>query len=142
MPGYQGMKQGKGSAATQFRPGKSGNPSGRPKHEERHITQLARKHTAEAIAALVKALSSPRERVSAAAQLLDRGWGKPVTMIAADPERPLAVTFEWADAGGNGAVGEAKVTPNAHTDTQSPRHIGQQIEAAIIEAVVEDDSDK
>ena len=57
-----------------FKPGQSGNPGGRPRSD---VTSLARRHTAEAIAALVAALGSPRERVAAAVALLDRGWGKP-----------------------------------------------------------------
>jgi hypothetical protein len=57
-----------------FKPGQSGNPGGRPRSD---VTSLARQHTAEAIAALVAALASPRERVAAAVALLDRGWGKP-----------------------------------------------------------------
>lgn len=105
-----------------FQPGVSGNPGGKVK-DAQHISTLARKHTPDAIAALVKALQSPRERVPAAIALLDRGWGKPVQMIAADPDRPLEIAFQWADA-----------TPATHTDA---RAVGTQIEGAIIEAVVE-----
>jgi HEAT repeat protein len=60
-------------SSTSFQPGQSGNPAGRPKG----IEALARAHTPAAIAALVDALRSPKERVSAAVALLDRGWGKP-----------------------------------------------------------------
>jgi len=127
--------------AGRFKPGQSGNPSGRPKQDERHNSSLAKRHTAEEIAALVKALQSPRERVPAAIALLDRGWGKPVQMIAADPERPLAVSIEWSDAGGVGGVNGGDSTPNAHTDTSAVRHLGQAIEAAIIDAAIEDDKD-
>jgi hypothetical protein len=120
-----------------FQPGQSGNPAGRKKQDERGIQALAREHTAAAINALVLALKSPRERVPAAVALLDRGWGKPVQMIAADPQRPLQIDFQWSDAAPNGAEN----TPNAHTHTPSVRHIGQQIEAAIVEAVTEDSDD-
>ena len=66
------------------RSGRSGNPAGRAKGLE----ALAREHTAEAIAALVAALKRPKEAVPAAVALLDRGWGRPVQAIAADPEHP------------------------------------------------------
>lgn len=56
--------------------GKSGNPTGRPK-SHKDIQELARRHTSEAIAALVAALENPKERVPAAVALLDRGYGKP-----------------------------------------------------------------
>ena len=58
---------------------------------------LARAHTPEAVAALVAALDSPRERVSAAVALLDRGWGKPTQPLAGDRAVPLLVDFRWSD---------------------------------------------
>jgi hypothetical protein len=76
---------------------------------------------------LVLALKSPRERVPAAVALLAHGWGKPVQMISADPDQPLLVDFQWADA-----------SPATHTDA---RAVGTQIEPQIIEAVVADETD-
>lgn len=135
----------KGNEATRFKPGQSGNPSGRKRYEGKTLQTLAREHTPAAIQALVLALKSPRERVPAAIALLDRGWGKPVQMIAADPERPLQIDFQWSDAAPNSAVPQGlngvQTTPNAHTDAPSVRHVGNAIEAAIIEAVVERDDD-
>jgi hypothetical protein len=58
-----------------FQPGRSGNPGGRPKRNV-EIQELARARTADAIAALEAALKSPGERVAAAKELLDRGWGR------------------------------------------------------------------
>jgi hypothetical protein len=68
MAGRGGLKR------TSFAPGRSGNPGGRPKGLK-DIEALARKHAPEAIAALVAALSG-KDRVHAAAVLLDRGYGK------------------------------------------------------------------
>jgi hypothetical protein len=66
--------------------GCSGNPGGRPKgHGD--LRELARTHTGDAIATLVKVMKDdnapPSARVSAAEALLDRGWGRPVMQIAA-----------------------------------------------------------
>jgi hypothetical protein len=83
---------------TSFRPGMSGNPGGRPK-AALDVQELARAHTPDAINALVAALANPRERVSAAVALLDRGWGKPTQPLAGYRNAPpLAIDFRWADA--------------------------------------------
>ena len=63
-----------------FTKGQSGNPSGRA----RGIEARAREYTEEALQALVAALHNPRERVSAAIALLDRGWGKPQVNIKSE----------------------------------------------------------
>jgi len=67
--------------------------------------------------------------VQAAVAILDRGWGRPLQMIAADPEKPLQIDFRWASSSEN--------TPNAHTHAHA---LGTQIEAAIIDAVVAKDT--
>jgi len=59
----------------------SGNPNGRPRIVA-EVRDLARRHTANAIAALVAIMQkgeSDAARVSAANALLDRGYGRPVT---------------------------------------------------------------
>jgi hypothetical protein len=47
-----------------------------------HVGVRARRQTAAAIAALVEALTSPGERVSAACALLDHAYGQPVQHVA------------------------------------------------------------
>ena len=82
---------------TQGRPGNpnwvkgvSGNPGGRPRAAP-DVQELARQHTPTAIAALVAALSKPRERVPAAVALLDRGWGKPMQPVSGEDGHSSAV---------------------------------------------------
>lgn len=69
-------------ASGRFRPGKSGNPGGRPKDIGR-VKELARGHTEEAIATLAAIMRNDKEpsaaRVRAAEAMLDRAWGRPET---------------------------------------------------------------
>lgn len=60
-----------------FKPGRSGNPKGRPK-EYQELKELCREYTFEAVEALVEVLRTGqnREKVIAANALLDRGYGK------------------------------------------------------------------
>jgi hypothetical protein len=73
-----------------FAKGQSGNPGGRPKAllpDGRTVQDLAREHTADAIAALVSVMSDddapPAAIVSAASAILDRGWGRPKQEVEA-----------------------------------------------------------
>lgn len=63
-----------------FPKGVSGNPGGRPKG----IAAKAREHADRAIEVLAEALADadPKVRIAAADKILDRGYGKPVTMTA------------------------------------------------------------
>src|SRR5262249_41268302 len=76
-----------------FRPGVSGNPSGRPKAVA-EIRALAREHTKAALEALVEIVNNkkapPAARVAAANSLLDRGYGRPETKIDASLEPSTA----------------------------------------------------
>jgi hypothetical protein len=67
-----------------FQAGVSGNPGGRPKRmleDGRSLADVARGHTEDAVAVLVEVMGDAgapaASRVSAAAHILDRGWGRP-----------------------------------------------------------------
>jgi len=83
--------------AKKFQPGVSGNPGGRPKG----IAAKAREHTDKALEVLVEGMADqdPRVRVSAAKEVLDRGWGKPLTMTADVTKRLDEFTDDDLDAG-------------------------------------------
>jgi len=68
-----------------FKPGQSGNPSGRPK-DVGHIKELAKQYTGPAIKALAQGLrdKNGRTRIAAAEALLNRGWGTPTQRIELD----------------------------------------------------------
>lgn len=75
-----------------FPPGNNANPGGRPKLPEdvKHVRELARQYTSEAIATLasVMAEGSGPAKVAAANSMLDRGWGKaeqPITGAEGGP---------------------------------------------------------
>lgn len=80
-----------------FKPGQSGNPSGRPKKNQL-IVELAQAKTESAIATLVGIMedekASPSARVSAASTILDRGWGKPPQELVGNEENPIALVAE------------------------------------------------
>jgi HEAT repeat protein len=108
-----------------FAPGQSGNPGGRAKG----IAALAKEHAGDALRVLVEALadSSGQVRIAAAREILDRGFGKALTMTADVTDRLddvdddtidaaiEAARFALAKAGGNaGAAGAGKGSTQAH----------------------------
>jgi hypothetical protein len=74
-----------------FKPGQSGNPTGRKPSIE-GIHALARQHCPAAIQALVDALKDRDRAVPAAIALLDRGIGKPAIAVWAQVNGSLVVT--------------------------------------------------
>ena len=74
------------SANGQFPKGKSGNPGGRPRDEQK-VAELARSYSVEAIDTLVDIMRNGKDervRGTAATALLDRGWGKPKVEVVAE----------------------------------------------------------
>lgn len=102
-----------------WKPGQSGNPSGRPKVIG-EIRDLARAHTVDALETLLAVMSSkeapPAARVSAAAHILDRGYGKPQQSVVNTIRDARRLTDDELYAyiidssGGDGAV-EAEENP-------------------------------
>jgi Family of unknown function (DUF5681) len=82
-----------GNRSTSFRPGQSGNPSGRPSRPQtiverqtiENVKVASRALTAEALetlkAVMLNGKAPPAARVGAATAILDRGWGKPAQSI-------------------------------------------------------------
>lgn len=72
----------------------AGRKKGIPNKATAELKDLARQYTSEALEALVKILresESDQAKVSAAREVLDRGYGKATTMIGGDPTAPLSV---------------------------------------------------
>jgi len=71
-----------GKRSTSFKPGQSGNPGGRPKltPELLELRELARQHTRAAVEAIIQIVQDGEApasaRVTAASEILDRGWGR------------------------------------------------------------------
>jgi hypothetical protein len=95
-----------GKTSTSFKPGKSGNPNGRPKVAI-DLRDLARQHGPGAITLLAqmsgllpgKPADNETARIAAIKEILDRGYGKATQPVSGDPDGPpIAVDFRWADA--------------------------------------------
>lgn len=99
-----------------WKPGQSGNPGGRPKVVA-EVRELARAHTEDALSTLASIMKNedapPAARVSAAAHILDRGYGKPQQSIVSTIRDVRQLTDDELLAylvetdGGEGIVEEA-----------------------------------
>jgi hypothetical protein len=81
-----------------FRKGQSGNPGGRPKvalPDGRTLADVCRDYTIDAVEVLINVMGDDEQpaaaRVTAAGNILDRGWGKPKQDLG------LEVTEDAAD---------------------------------------------
>lgn len=77
--------------ATTWKKGQTANPGGRSPRmtpDGKSLTELCRIHTADAITTLHDIMQAtanePKDRITAALALLDRGWGKPKEAIDID----------------------------------------------------------
>jgi len=77
-----------------FEKGKSGNPGGRPKDNER-VKLLCQALTEEAIGTLALWMREGEGKVavSAATAILDRGWGKPTQAISGPDGGPIDINL-------------------------------------------------
>jgi hypothetical protein len=78
---------------TQFKPGQSGNPKGRPKGVAKQARDLVGNDPARLLQVLLSIAedkgASRSERRAAAAEYLDRGWGKAASYSPVEDGDPL-----------------------------------------------------
>lgn len=104
-----------------FPKGVSGNPGGRPKG----IAAKAREHADKAVEVLVAGMADndARVRIAAAKEILDRGYGKPLTMTADvtnkieefdDESLDAAISVLRSTIGSDGEIDSGEVAQTAH----------------------------
>ncbi len=88
LPATEGQRFGRGSGGVTgrgFRPGASGNPTGKSK-DSLDVAAIARRHGREALETLLHIMRTGQDkhRVVAAQAVLDRGFGKPKLSVEGD----------------------------------------------------------
>jgi len=77
------------------------NPKGRRPHSYRART-LARRYTKQAVETLAREMDTatrPSDRIAAASELLNRGWGRPAQQISAEVDaKAVVVHLPWLSA--------------------------------------------
>jgi len=78
----------------------AGRPKGSLNKTTRHIKYAAARYGDECIECLVRIIqrsNSDRNKIAAARELLDRGFGKATQAVthASDPDQPLQLVFSW-----------------------------------------------
>ena len=103
-----------------WQPGQSGNPAGRPKLE-RDVAELARGHTATAIATLAQIMTNKKvaavARVRAAEVILERGFGKAPQRIVLETD-VAAMSNPQLDAYIRAQLLEALTAPTIEGDAE------------------------
>jgi hypothetical protein len=105
-------------AASLWKPGQSGNPGGRPRTPH-DLPALCREHTAEAVQRLVAIMRADDDGRALAAiqQLLDRGWGRPITPIVDETEGTSLTLLHLIAARRVGEVLQAAMDGKAEPET-------------------------
>lgn len=90
----------KTATAASFKPGQSGNPSGRPKKtaEELDLIAACKAKTPDALAVMVKMMTDgeqEKNRLTAAMAIIERAYGKPVQPT--DTHLSGGIAFRWAE---------------------------------------------
>ncbi len=91
----------KRGAGKPFKPGRSGNPSGRPKLTPELVVlrDLARQHTRDAVEAIIAVMGDSEApasaRVAAASEVLDRGWGRATQSVEHAGKGGGPVDMHW-----------------------------------------------